>query len=104
MMIWGITEVEGWFFTTKWNYYQKRVGNASSYVEKMLTYYRVHVTFSGPLGFCDIEYRSQDINEAFSKAEELLDKYKDAKEKTELHKDYWSPHNPRGYWQTEYYK
>jgi len=104
LMIWGVTEVDGWFYSSNWNYYQKRIGNASSYVEKMMGFYRVHVTFSGRLNICDIEYRDEDVNIAFEKAEELLHKYKDAKVKSELHKDYWSPNNPEGYWQKEYYK
>ncbi|PGO60632.1 hypothetical protein [Priestia megaterium] len=101
-MIWGYTKVDGWFFTTKWNYYQKRVGMASSYVERMIGFYRVHVTYSGVLSICDIEYRTEDFGEAFKKAEELLEKYKNAKDKSELQADYYSPFNPEGYWQTEY--
>lgn len=102
-MIWGHTEIEGWFFTNKWRYYQKRLGMASSYVEMYYGYYRVHVTFSGQLGMCDIEYRSESLSQAFEKAEELLEKYKD-KEKHEFWTDYYSPHNPEGYWQKEYKK
>lgn len=101
-MIWGQLEVDGWFFTKKWNYYQRRVGMASSYIEKMIGFYRVHVTRSGALGMCDIEYRTEDLTSAFTKAEELLDKYKDSKEKSALWEDYYSPHNPNGYWQKDY--
>lgn len=100
--MWGYFEVENWFFSKKWNYYQRRRGMASSYVEQMIGFYRVHVTFSGQLGMCDIEYRSESLSHAFEKAEELLEQYKDAKEKSELWNDYYSPHNPKGYWHTEY--
>lgn len=104
LLIWGFTQVDGWFFSKRWNYYQNRRGNASSYVEQMIGFYRVHVTFSGQLGVCDIEYRTESSSQAFEMAETLLDKYKDAKDRYELWKDYWSPNNPEGYWQTEYYK
>lgn len=101
-MIWGLDQVDGWFFTNKWFYYQQRRGMASSYVEKMMGFYRVHVTYSGALGMCDIEIRKETPEEAFKIAEEYLDKYKDAKVKSELWEDYYSPHNPKGYWHTEY--
>jgi hypothetical protein len=100
-VLWGYDEVDGWFFSNKWNYYQKRKGMASSYIEAMFGFYRVHVTYSGGLGMCDIEYRDKSPQKAFKMAESLLDKYKD-KEKHEFWNDYWSPHNPNGYWQKEY--
>jgi hypothetical protein len=102
-MIWGITEVEGWFFSHRWNYYQQRKKNVSSYIEKYFGFYRVHVTYAGALGLCDIEYRNEDFETARMKAEELLEKYQEAT-KEEIQNDYYSPHNPEGYWQTVYNK
>jgi hypothetical protein len=99
-MIWGHNQIEGWFYTDRWKYYQRCEGNVVAYIEKMIGFYRVHVTERGHLGVCDIEYRNQDFNIALLKAVELLEKYKDA-EKIELQKDYHSPYNPKGYWQTE---
>lgn len=104
IMFWGHTEVDGWFFSPKWHYYQQRRGMASSYVERMIGFYRVHVTYSGKLNMCDIEIRKDTAEEAFAIAEEYLEKYKDAKDKTELWKDYYSPHNLDGYWMKEYKK
>lgn len=103
-MIWGLTEIDGWFYTKKWNYYQRCEGHVVSYIENMIGFYRVHVTYRGQLGLCDIEYRNRDFDQALEKAMELLEKYKDIEDKKELHTDYYSPHNPKGYWQTEYYK
>lgn len=103
-MLWGIDQVDGWFFTNKWNYYQNRKGMASSYVEKMIGFYRVHVTYSGPLSMCDIEIRKDTPEEAFKVANEYLEKYKNATDKRELWNDYYSPHNPEGFWQTIYYR
>jgi hypothetical protein len=101
-MMWGYDQVEGWFFSKKWNYYQNRKGNVSSYVENYIGFYRIHVTYSGALGMCDIELRRDTPKEAFAIAEEYLEKYKDTKEKRELWQDYYSPHNPEGYWEKEY--
>lgn len=101
-MIWGRTQREGWFFTPTFHYYQQRKGKASSYVEQMIGFYRVHVTYSGPLGMCDIEIRKDTPEEAFAIAEEYLAKYQHAQTKQELWGDYYSPHNPEGYWQTVY--
>jgi hypothetical protein len=103
MMIWGYTQLDGWFYTEKWGYYQRCEGNMVAYIEKMYGFYRVHVTKRGHLGVCDIEYRNEDFNIALEKAMELLDKYKDA-EKEDLSNDYYSPWNPKGYWQTVYHK
>lgn len=102
-MIWGHTEIAGWFFSKKWNYYQKRNKNVSSYIEKYMGFYRVHVTRAGELGICDIEYRAESFDVALIKAEELLEKYKEAT-KEGIQQDYYSPHNPEGYWQTVYTK
>lgn len=101
---WGYTEIDGWFYTKQWNYYQRCEGRVVAYIELYYGYYRVHVTFRGQLGMCDIEYRNEDLYMALSKAMELLHKYKDSNDKYELHSDYYSPHNPKGYWQTIYNK
>lgn len=99
-MIWGYTEVEGWFYTNKWNYYQRCEGNVVAYIERMFGFYRVHVTYRGVLSMCDIEYRTEGMNfeDAKTKALELLDKYKDASNKQDLWNDYYSPYNPVGHW------
>ncbi|MFV1457599.1 hypothetical protein, partial [Bacillus mycoides] len=55
----------------------------------------------GFLGVCDIEYRTENFQAAVDKALEFLEMYKD-KNKTDMAKDYWSPHNREGYWQKEY--
>jgi len=102
-LIWG-EGIDGWFYTKKWMYYQRCEGKVVSYIERMIGFYRVHITFRGELGICDIEFRHEEFDQAMEKAMELLDKYKDAEIKTELQKDYYSPHNPEGYWQTIYYK
>lgn len=102
MIIFGLTVVDGWFFSKRMNYYQNRKGMASSYIERMIGFYRVHVTFSGPLGMCDIEIRKDTLEESFTIANKYLEKYKGAKRKEELWEDYYSPHNPKGYWTVEY--
>ncbi|MEC0276834.1 hypothetical protein [Peribacillus frigoritolerans] len=103
-MIWGYTELEGWHYAKKWGYYQRCEGPVVAYIERMLSFYRVHVTWRGQLGMCDIEYRNESFDGAKEKALELLAKYKDAADKADLHKDYFSPFNSEGYWQTVYYK
>lgn len=96
-MIWGYTEIDEWFFTKQWNYYQRCEGNVVAYIEKMIGFYRVHVTERGDLGACDIEYRNEDFDDVFEFAEEYLVKYKNATKK-DLWKDFYSPNNPEGYW------
>lgn len=102
-MFWGFSEVDGWYYTEKWNYYQRCEGNVVAYIEKMFGFYRVHVTTRGQLGMCDIEFRNESFNIAHDMAMQLLEKYKD-KNKDDLWGDYYSPHNPNGYWQIIYYK
>lgn len=101
-MIWGHTKIRGWFFSPEFHYYQKCSGRVVSYIEKYGYFYRVHVTFRGDLGMCDIEYRNPDFNEALAKAEELLEKYKDASKKEDLHNDFYCPYNREGFWQKHY--
>lgn len=98
MFIWGHSQREGWFYTNQWHYYQQRRGNVSSYVERMMGFYRVHVTYSGRLDMCDIEIRKEDLSEAFKIAEEYLEKYRNVESKSILQQDYYSPHHPNGWW------
>lgn len=102
VMIWGITEIDGWFYVDRWGYYQRCEGRVVSYIERMYGFYRVHVTWRGELGFCDIEYRDESFDRALAKAAKLLATYNKSTDKKDLHKDYFSPHNPDGYWQTVY--
>ena len=96
-MNWGITEIDGWFYTPKWRYYQRCEGNVVAYIEKMVGFYRLHVTWKGQLGMCDIEYWNEDFDLALNKAVKLLDKYKDS-EKEDLWNNFFSPHNLNGFW------
>ena len=100
-MILGKTQIDGWFFTDTWNYYQRCEGNVVAYIEEMTGFYRLHVTIRGNLGVCDIEYRNESFVLSLQKAHELLEKYKDA-EKEDLEKDFYSPWNPEGFWQKVY--
>jgi hypothetical protein len=100
-MIWGYSKLDGWHYAEKWGYYQRTEGRVVAYIERYFGFYRVHVTTRGNLGVCDIEYRNEDFDVALKKALELLDKYKNS-EKSDLHKDYYSPNNIEGYWHVEY--
>jgi hypothetical protein len=104
LVIWGLTEIGGWHFASRFSYYQRCEGRVVSYIERMMGFYRVHVTWRGRLGYCDIEYRAEKFDDALQQAQKFLDMYNKATEQEELWKDYWSPHNIKGYWQTKYYK
>lgn len=99
-MLWGFEKVDGWFFSKTFNYYQKTNGRAVSYVQRYKGFYCLQVYERGHLGICDIEYRTEDFQEAINKGLEFLETYKD-RTKEDMAKDYWSPHNPSGYWQTK---
>lgn len=101
MILWGFEQVDGWHFSQKWNYYQRTEGRAVAYIQRYIGFYCLQVYERGLLGVCDIEYRTEDFQEAVDKALEFLDKYKD-KDSSEMAKDYWSPHNKQGYWQVDY--
>lgn len=103
MVLWGIEEVNGWHFSQKWNYYQKTKGRAVAYIQRYIGFYCLQVYERGALGICDIEYRTENFQEAVDKALEFLETYQD-KNKTDMAKDYWSPYNKEGFWQTEYKK
>ncbi len=77
-------------FSQKWNYYQKTEGRAVAYVQRYIGFYCLQVYERGQLGVCDIEYRTENFQEAVDKALEFLEVYKD-KNKHDMAKDYWSP-------------
>lgn len=98
-MLWGFEQVDGWFFSKKWNYYQKVQGNVVAYVQKQAGYYCLQLYETGVLFTCDVEYHTESHQEAFEKGLEFLEKYKD-KMSQDMATDFWSPNNPQGYWQT----
>jgi hypothetical protein len=62
--------------------------------------YNVQVYKRGPMFMCDIEKRFEDLDEAISWAEEMLNKYEDGNREA-MREDFYSPHNFDGYWYTE---
>lgn len=103
-MIWGFTEIEGWFYVKKFNYYQKTNGRAVAYViKRAFSGYTVQVYKRGRMHYCDIEKRFSEHSEAFEYALEMLNKYESGNQE-EMHQDYYSPWNLDGYWETEYYR
>lgn len=105
-MIWGFTEVPGWFYSPKWKYYQRVKGNVVCYVQKHLFgRYILQLYLTGPMGICDLEYRVEDGNPMplFELGEKWLEEFKEGDEER-IYKHEYSPHNPEGYWQTKYRK
>lgn len=99
MILWGFEQVDGWHFFTEVELLSE--GRAVACVQQYIGFYCLQVYERGFLGICDIEYHTENFQEAVDKALEFLEKYKD-KDSNEMAKDYWSPHNKEGYWQNRY--
>ncbi|MGA4519247.1 hypothetical protein ACPA0F_18475 [Solibacillus silvestris] len=101
-MIWGVTKIPEWHYAEKWGYYQKTNGRVVCYIQrKLMTGYIMQLYKRGQMGICDIEYRSEDLNELLQLADEWLLQYQDGNLE-EIHQHYYSPHNNAGYWVVEY--
>jgi hypothetical protein len=99
-MIWGYTEVDGWFYSKQWNYYQRTNGRVVCYIQKQL-YGRciLQLYIRGQMGICDLEHRVEDGDPTplFKLGEAWLEEFEDGNKEV-IHKHEYSPHNPIGYW------
>lgn len=101
-MIWGISEIPGWHYADKWGYYQKTNGRVVCYISKRLFDGFILQTYKrGRMSICDIEYRSNSLTELTELADKWLVEYKEGS-LVDLHNNYYSPHNPKGYWAVDY--
>lgn len=103
-LIWGFTEIDDWFFSDKWNYYQRVQGKVVVYVGRMLFgQYNIQLYLKGGLSdYCALERRSENPHELFEVGEEWLNEFEDGDvEKLRTH--YYAPFNPEGWWQTVYW-
>lgn len=91
---------EGWFFNN-FGVIQKTQGRVYCYINRMIGFYTLQLYGRGNVFMCDLEIRSEDLQEMFDQAEKWLEQYKDGDMK-KVHSDYYSPHNPQGYWFLEY--
>ncbi|WP_341323337.1 hypothetical protein NSQ62_07655 [Solibacillus sp. FSL H8-0523] len=104
IFIWSITEIPGWHYAEKWMYYQKTNGRVVCYIsQRLFDGYILQLYKRGEMFICDIEYRSHDLHELLTLADEWLETYKDGNLEA-IHSHYYSPHNPQGYWEIEYKK
>ncbi|MDB5053489.1 MAG: hypothetical protein JWM44_1539 [Bacilli bacterium] len=93
--------VDGWFFSPKFRYYQKVVGQAIVYMERMLGHYRLLLYRKGePIVMCTMEariYEEYGPERLFDLGLAWLEKYQ-GWDKAALVKDKYFLGNPDGVW------
>ncbi len=91
---------EGWFYNN-FGVLQKTKGRVYCYIARYSGFFCLQLYERKNVGICDLEIRSENLEEMFKQADEWLEQYKDGDMK-KVHADYYSPHNPKGYWMLEY--
>ncbi|MEF3304259.1 hypothetical protein [Paenibacillus sp. GYB003] len=97
--IWGMT-VDGWFFSPKFQYYQKCAGRVVCYVEQMTFMHRLVLYPRGKVYVCSLEARTGtgvDPDVLFHMGESWLRQYASADEE-QIHKDIYAVNNLEGVW------
>jgi len=98
----NITAPLGWFYSEKFNYWQKTKGKVVVYVSRLIFGYQAQLYYRGQLGFCELEVRTNSKGEAgylkmFVLAEIWLEKYQDG-DSEKISKDIYHISNPNGVW------
>jgi hypothetical protein len=99
---WG-APLEGWFFSERFNYYQRVNGKAVVYLERqMYPGYVIKFYLKGGIAVCSLEARlnihgSSTLDELLELAERWLSDYGDG-DLARIRKDKYSIENPDGVW------
>lgn len=91
---------EGWFYNN-FHVLQKTKGRVYCYIQAYIGFYCLQLYERKNVGICDLEIRSTDLQEMMEQADKWLERYKDG-DMQQIHADWWSPKNPKGYWALEY--
>ena len=93
---------EGWFYNN-FDVIQKTHGRVYCYIQAYFGFYCLQLYVRGNVSICDLEFRDENLDLLFTKADEWLTTYEDGNLKN-IYADWWSPKNPKGYWNTVYKK
>lgn len=102
----GIMDIErntdGWFYSKKFNHYQKVNKNVYCYVSRLIYGYMVQLYFRGETGYCELEARTADrglegLEKMLKLGDEWLGKYGDSS-REEVWKDFFHVFNAEGAW------
>lgn len=94
-----------WFWSKKFNHWQKRNDKVYCYVTPLLFGYQAQLYITGTASLCSLEVRTSDqtkegVSKMIAIAEEWLDKYSDGNLE-KIHKDKFSIENPEGVWRKD---
>lgn len=101
-MIRDINAPQGWFYSEKFDYWQKTRDKVVVYVSRLLYGYQVQLYYRGQISFCELEARTSDVDETgylkmFVLGEIWLDKYSDG-DSEKINNDDFHIANPKGVW------
>jgi chitinase len=92
----------GWFYSEKFNYWQKTEGRVVAYVTELICGYQVQLYHRGQIGFCELEARTNDntkegYKKMFMLGEMWLLTYSDG-DFEKINNDKFHISNPNGVW------
>ena len=93
---------DGWKYNN-FGVIQKTKGRVYCYIGRQIGFYNLQLYKRKNVSYCDLEIRDTDIKVLFDQAEKWFEQYSDG-DLEKIHSDWWSPHNPAGYWAVEYKK
>jgi hypothetical protein len=101
-MIKHINAPLGWFYSDKFDYWQKTRGEVVVYVSSLIYGFQVQMYYRGKISFCELEARTSDQDEfgylkMFVLGEIWLDKYSDG-DSDKINNDSFHIANPKGVW------
>lgn len=93
---------EGWFYSDKFNYWQKTEGRVVAYVSQIIYGFQVQLYHRGQISFCELEARTDNNTETgykklFFLAEMWLLIYSDG-DFQKIQNDTYHISNPNGVW------
>jgi hypothetical protein len=96
--------MDGWYYSSKYDHWQKVNDCVYAYVTPMAWgYYKAQLYMRATTALCSLEVRTEnDVQKMFSLAEEWLTKYADGNME-KIVKDKYSIDNPNGVWGKNFY-
>jgi hypothetical protein len=101
-MLKNLNAPEGWFYSEKFNYWQKVEGKVVVYISELIYGYQVQLYYKGKIDFCELEARTnmkteKGYKKLFMIGEMWLLNYSDGDSK-KIQNDQYHISNPNGVW------